>query len=429
MTELRYSDLGETVYTGTLSNGLKIMVVPKPGFSRKLCYFATDFGSLHTHFKLEGREYEAPAGVAHYLEHKLFDMPGGRDVSAEFAALGASVNAFTSYDMTAYHFSCTENFEKCLELLLSFVSTPYFTEESVAKEQGIIGQEIAMNDDSPDTRVFESLMGAMYESHPIRVPILGTRETIAQITPEVLATSHRAFYAPGNMVLCVVGDVDASQVEAIALEVLGEERKPVGEKCRPWRESMAVSRGTISHSMEVSMPMFNLAFKCEPIGSGFDSFRREIIGDLACEALFGESSELYLELYEEGLIDSSFGGGFESVDGMAMILCSGDSDDPAAVRDAILAQAEKIAREGIGESRLERMKRSAYGRRVRDLDSFNSTCFRLCAYHFAETDYFCFPNVYHSVHAEDIRSFIAQVIRPERCSLSIINPIHQEENP
>ena len=174
--------------------------------------------------------------------------------------------------------------------------------------------------------------------------------------------------------------------------------------------------------------MFNLAFKCEPIGSGFDSFRREIIGDLACEALFGESSELYLKLYEEGLIDSSFGGGFESVDGMAMILCSGDSDDPAAVRDAILAQAETIAREGIDETRLERMKRSAYGRRVRDLDSFSSTCFRLCAYHFGKTDYFRFPEVYSSITTQDIRTFIAQVIRPERCSLSVINPIHQEEN-
>ena len=428
MTELRYPDLGESVYTGTLSNGLKVMVVQKSGFSRKLCYFATDFGSLHTHFTLEGKEYAAPAGVAHYLEHKLFDMPGGRDVSAEFAALGASVNAFTSYDMTAYHFSCTENFEKCLKLLLSFVSTPYFTEESVEKEQGIIGQEIAMNDDSPDTRVFESLMGAMYESHPIRIPILGTKETIAAITPAVLETSHRAFYAPGNMVLCVVGDVDATQVEAIALEVLGEEMKPVGEKCRPWEESMTVSRREVTHSMEVAMPMFNLAFKCAPIGSGFDSFRREIIGDLACEALFGESSELYLKLYEEGLIDSSFGGGFESVDGMAMILCSGDSDDPAAVRDAILAQAETIAREGIDEIRLERMKRSAYGRRVRDLDSFSSTCFRLCAYHFGKTDYFRFPEVYSSITTQDIRTFIAQVIRPERCGLSVINPIHQEEN-
>ena len=428
MTELRYPNLGESVYTGVLSNGLTVMVVPKPGFSRKLCYFATDFGSLHTHFTLDGKEYAAPAGIAHYLEHKLFDMPDGRDVSAEFAALGASVNAFTSYDMTAYHFSCTENFEKCLELLLSFVSTPYFTEESVKKEQGIIGQEIAMNDDAPDTRVFESLMAAMYDSHPIRVPILGTKDTIAQITPEVLADSHRAFYAPGNMVLCVVGDVDAATVERVALKVLGAQKRPVGEKCRLWQEEKTVCRADVCHKMEVAMPMFNLAFKCEPIGSGYDSFRREIIGDLASEALFGESSELYLELYEEGLIDSSFGGGFESVDGMAMVLCSGDSDDPTAVRDAILNQAERIARSGIDETRLERMKRSALGRRIRDLDSFSSTCFRLCAYHFAQTDYFRFPEVYSGITAQDVRDFIARVIQPERCSLSVIEPLHQEEN-
>ena len=231
------------------------------------------------------------------------------------------------------------------------------------------------------------------------------------------------------MVLCVVGDVDASQVEAIALEVLGAEKRPVGEKCRPWNENMTVCREEICHKMEVAMPMFNLAFKCEPIGSGYDSFRREIIGDLACEALFGESSELYLKLYEEGLIDSSFGGGFESVDGMAMVLCSGDSDDPAAVRSAILAQAKIIAREGIDETRLERMKRSALGRRIRGLDSFSSTCFRLCAYHFSNTDYFRFPDVYSGITARDVRDFIARVICPERCGLSVINPIHQEENP
>ena len=176
------------------------------------------------------------------------------------------------------------------------------------------------------------------------------------------------------------------------------------------------------------MPTFSLGFKCEPAPLGEPAVRQEVIGDLAAEALFGESSQLYLKLYEEGLIDSSFGGGFESVDGMAMILCSGDSDDPAAVRDAILAQAETIAREGIDEIRLERMKRSAYGRRVRDLDSFSSTCFRLCAYHFGKTDYFRFPEVYSSITTQDIRTFIAQVIRPERCGLSVINPIHQEEN-
>ena len=173
MIQKEYPRLGETVFWETLPGGLTIAVVPRPGFARKLCYFVTDYGAIHTQFTLDGKEMTAPAGIAHYLEHKMFDMPDG-EVSGRFAQMGADVNAFTSYDMTAYYFSCTGQFEEALALLLDFVSTPYFTEESVEKEQGIIGQEIEMNVDSPDTAVFERLMDCMYENHPIHTPILGT---------------------------------------------------------------------------------------------------------------------------------------------------------------------------------------------------------------------------------------------------------------
>jgi predicted Zn-dependent peptidase len=171
--------------------------------------------------------------------------------------------------------------------------------------------------------------------------------------------------------------------------------------------------------MEVAMPMFQLAFKCEPIGKGEEAVRREIIGDLAAEALFGESSALYLKLYEEGLIDSSFGGGFETIDGMAMLTASGDSEDPDAVRDAILAQAKTVA-EGIGTEAFQRMKRSALGRRIRDLDSFDSTCFRVCAYHLSGFDYFRFPELFESVTEQQVCEFIRQTVTPERCCLSVI---------
>lgn len=329
MTRKQYPELDETLYRETLENGLTVLVVPRKGFTKKLAYFVTDFGSIHTDFRLDGKEYHAPAGVAHYLEHKMFDLPGDRDVSAEFAALGASTNAFTSYDMTAYYFSCTDHFDECLRLLLEFVSTPYFTEESVEKERGIIDQEIGMNEDAPDSVVFDNLMAAMYAVHPIRQPILGTSETIREITPEVLYTCHRAFYAPGNMLLCVVGDVDPESVASAAREVLGSEKKETGVKLRDWQEEMTCPKAETECSMEVAMPTFHLAFKCEPLTHGDAAIREEMVADLAAEALFGESSELYLRLYEEGVIDSSFGGGFETVDGCAMLLCSGDSDDPA----------------------------------------------------------------------------------------------------
>lgn len=423
MNRTYYPELDETLYTEVLENGLTVCIVPKTGFTKKMAYFVTDYGSIHSDFTLKGQHIQAPAGVAHYLEHKMFDLPGDRDVSAEFAELGAMTNAFTSYDMTAYYFSCTENFDACLRLLLEFVSTPYFTEESVEKERGIIDQEIGMNLDSPDSVVFDRLMEAMYRHHPIRVPILGTSETIREITPEVLHQCHRAFYAPGNMLLCVVGDVEPESVLTAAREMLGSASQEVGQKQSRWEENMTVLQPETETAMEVAMPMFELAFKCEAVGRGDEAIRMEMVADLAAEALFGESSQLYLQLYEEGIIDSSFGGGFETIDGCAMLLCSGDSDDPRAVREALLHQAEVLSREGIPEEQFLRMKRSALGRRIRALDSFDATCFRICAYHFSDFDYFRFPEVYRSITPAEIQEFLGRVVKRERCSLSIVNPI------
>ena len=425
MRKFEYPGLGETVCRCVLPNGLTVMVAPRPGFTKKLAYFVTDFGSIHTEFTLDGKEYRVPAGIAHYLEHKMFDLPG-RDVSAEFAARGASVNAFTSYDVTAYYFSCTEHFEENLKLLLEFVSTPYFTDESVEKERGIIDQEIGMNADNPDSQIFEKLMPALFENHPVRVPILGTCETIREITPENLYLCHRAFYNPANMILCVVGDVDPEAVARIAEEILPQEKTSVGQKKMEWPETMDRPYETVTDRMEVAMPMFHLGFRCESAPNGPESIRQEVVGDLAAEALFGESSRLYLELYEDGLIDSSFGGGFECLDGCSMLLCGGDSDEPDTVCDAILAEAERIAREGVAEEDFLRMKRSALGRRIRELDSFDSTCFRLCAYHMSGVDYFCFPEVYRQVEAWEIQQFLAETVRPGRGAVATLYPIEQE---
>ena len=427
MTRYEYPELGETLYKDRLSNGLTVCVVPRRGFSRKLAYLATDFGSIHTDFALEGEEIHVPAGIAHFLEHKMFDLPGGRDVSAELAALGAGTNAFTSYDMTAYYIACTEHFEAALKLLLEFVFTPHFTEESVSKEMGIIDQEIGMHDDNPDSRCFEELMGLMYREHPIRIPILGSSDSIRRITPEILSLCHRAFYSPGNMVLCVVGDVEPDRVAEIALQMLGPETRPVGEKLRPWQEDMTLPRQEMCAKMEVAMPMFNIAFKAEPVGKGEAAVRQEIVADLAAEALFGESSALYLKLYEDGLIDSSFGGGFETIDGMAVMLCSGDSDDPAAVRAALLERVQQLLEEGIREEDFLRMKRSALGRRIRDLDSFDSTCFRLCAYHMAEFDYFDFPRIYRETEVADVLECLRRLIREDRCAMAQIHPLKEAD--
>jgi len=421
MKKYHYPEVGETLYKTTLPNGLQVAVLPRPGFTKKLCYFVTNYGAIHRAFTMDGTDYLAPAGVAHYLEHKLFDMPG-RDITGEFAALGAVPNAFTSFDMTAYYFSCTENFKENLSLLLEFVTTPYFTEESVAKEQGIIGQEIDMNADNPDSRLFELLTEVMYEHHPIHTPILGTRESIGQITPQVLEDCHMAFYQPGNMFLCVVGDVDPQEVARLAESKLQDLPCPTVTAIRTWDEPLDVQEHYATCSMEVAMPMFQLGFKCAALPDGEEGVRQEIIGDLAAEALFGESSRLYLKLYDEGLIDASFGGGYETIEGMSMLLASGDSENPDAVRDAILEEAKRLAEAGIPQEDFLRMKRSALGRRIRSLDSFEATCFRLCAYHFSKFDYFRIPKIYEQVTKEEIQEFIQNVVIQNRMCMAVITP-------
>ena len=227
--------------------------------------------------------------------------------------------------------------------------------------------------------------------------------------------------------LCVVGDVEPEKVSELARQILGTEKKPAAIKDPLPEEMLTVRKPFVTREMDICVPSFHIGFKSEPLGLGREAIRQEMIADLAAEALFGESSELYLKLYEEGIIDASFGGGFETVDGCALLLCAGDSEHPEAIREAILAQAEKLTKEGIPEQNFLRMKRSALGRRIRGLDSFDATCFRVCAYHFCGFDYFRFPEVYRSIESQEICDFLSRIVRPERCSLSVIHPISSEE--
>lgn len=422
MIKTNYPLLDEKLYRKRLENGLQIIVCPKPGFTRKVAYFMTSYGSIHTKFTLEGETCETPEGVAHYLEHKMFDLPG-RDVSEEFAALGANSNAFTSYDSTAYYFSCTENFRECLELLLTFVSTPYFTEESVEKERGIITQEILMYNDAPDSRVFEDMMTLLYAHHPARNSIAGTVESIGKITPEILYLCHKAFYNPANMVLCVAGDVDPEEVAGIARTILPKDYRPAAVPDFGPAEKPVPVELFFQRQMDVAMPSFQLGFKCRLPGVPGEGFARwELAGELACEALFGEASELYLRLYEDGLIDSSFGGGLDTIDGLAMVVCGGDSNDPEQTWQRIVDQVRVILEEGIDDAAFARMKKSMMGRRVKDLDSFESTCFRLCAYYFDQYDYLNFPELFAQVSKEEVLDFLRENVRTEYSAMSVVIP-------
>ena len=301
MDKKLYPRIGEEVIWVTLDNGLPVCIVPKKGFSRKYALFATRYGGMDMRFRLDGQWLDTPAGIAHYLEHKMFDTEDGNALQ-ELAMNGAEPNAFTSNAITCYYFDSTEKFYENLEILLSFVSVPYFTDESVEKEQGIIGQEIGMIEDNPEWQVYKQLMQSLYHTSPARTPVAGSVESIREITAQTLYDCHKAFYTPANMCLVVVGDVEPQQVLDIARRVLPKDSGELIERDYGVEEPTEAARAYAEERMEVSMPSFLVGFKCPPQHGGEEQHRFAAIGELACDVLMGESSPLYARLYSQGLL-------------------------------------------------------------------------------------------------------------------------------
>ena len=422
MIKHTYERIGETLYEETLENGLRVYVFPKPDFGKCYAFFATRYGGMDTRFQLNGQWLDTPMGIAHYLEHKMFDTPDGGNALQKLSASGASPNAFTSAAITGYHFECTEGFWDNLRTLLEFVSVPYFTEESVQKEQGIIGQEIRMMDDNPGRQSYRMLLEALYHNHPIRNSVAGSVESIAQITAETLYHCHEAFYTPSNMVLCVAGNVDPEQVCDLAREILPKEAKPPIPRDHGQDEPREVNLREDTRVMPVAAPLFQIGVKGQPDQDGPGRLRQKLLGDLTCEALMGSSSPLYSKLYTQGLINSGFYCGFMDYPGCAFLVAGGESKDPAAVRDAILAEVERIGRDGLDQGLFERMKKAAYGSFVRGLNSFENLCVEQAQAYFEEQDPWTFAEIYDTMTQQDAEEFIRTWFRTEQMTLTVIRP-------
>ena len=420
MKEFFYERIGEEVCRERLTNGLEVCVVPKPGYAKKYAFFSTRYGGMDTRFLLDGKWLDTPAGIAHYLEHKMFDTREGNALQ-ELAKNGAEPNAFTANAMTAYYFDSTEHFEENLRILLSFVSIPYFTDESVAKEQGIIGQEIRMIEDNPDWQLYTRMLRALYKNHAARTSIAGTVESISHITAQTLYDCHKAFYTPANMILTVVGDVDPVHIADMANRVLPKLSGPVIERDYGV-EPEGVAEKETAMEMEVSAPQFLAGFKCTPAAEGDDYMRATILGDMASDILLGESSPLYQRLYEQGLINPSFGGAYEMMPGVAYLYAGGDSKDADAVTDAILKEAARIAAEGVDEDYFQRIRKASFGANLRGLNSFENIAVTLTEGYFHSYDPFKFPEVFDSITPEDIAAFLKANVTPERMAVSRIVP-------
>ena len=421
MNHKEYSRIGERVFSARLDNGLTVYVDVKPDFQKSYAFFATDYGGMDMKFQLDGQWRHTPAGVAHFWEPKQSDASDGNALQ-DLAANGASPNAFTNSAITGYYFESTEKFYENLKILLSFVSQPYYTQESVDKEQGIIGQEIRMIEDDPEYQVYYAMLEGLYAHHPIRTSVAGTIESISRTTADTLNLCHSAFYNPGNMVLCVAGSVDPERVLDMAREILPREGKGSIPRDYGPAEPAAAARSRTELKMEVSTPIFQLGWKMEPAPRGEEQLRQKLVAELACEALLGNSSPLYVRLYREGLINSSFSYGFDGYPSCAYAMAGGESADPDAVAAAIAAEAERIGREGVDPALFARLKKGLYGTKVRGLNSFENICVGMAQAYFAGYDMLRFPEVFEGVSQADVETCIRTCFTPERAALAVVQP-------
>lgn len=409
---------GERIVMIQHPTGLPIYVWNKPGYKSSYAVFATCYGSIDNHFCYNGKDITVPEGIAHFLEHKLFENEDC-DAFERYAATGANANAFTSFDKTAYLFSCTGDIRPSLEILLDFVQSPYFTAETVHKEQGIIGQEIRMCNDSPSRRVLFNLLKALYHDHPVRIDIAGTEESIAQITPELLYDCYHAFYNLHNMVLTVVGDVTVEQVLEVADKVL----KPASpwEMVRPeTNEPATVVSERVEEKMPVAAPLFYLGFK--DLVSGSQTAQELAAADVLLQVIIGRASPLYARLMKEGLINTTFELEYFEGRDHAVWLFGGESRDPDAVKEAILEEIDRLRTNGIDPVLFDAARRAFYGRQVAQLNDVEGCGDLLVTDYFEGKAPFDMLDAAAALQLDTVQSMLAQRLQTTSCSLSVIRP-------
>lgn len=423
MEAIKAERLNETLYTEQLPNGLTVYILPKPGYQKTYATFSTKYGSVDNHFQVTGKEeIRVPDGIAHFLEHKMFEEPEG-DVFAKFASNGASANAFTSFDRTVYLFSATENLKENLHTLLDFVQNPYFTDENVEKEKGIIGQEIKMYQDNPDWRVYFGLIEALYQKHPVHIDIAGTIESIAQISKETLYTCYHTFYHPENMALFVVGGVDPVEImELVRTNQAGKTFPPQGEILRYFDpEPAAVRQKERIVHLPVSLPKCYIGFKEEAAGlTGREALKQELATKVMLDALFSPSSDFYQRLYDDNLISDSFGSEYNLAEGYAFAVIGGETRDPEELLARLKAEITAMDKTGIPQAAFERSRRKKLGGFLRMMNSPESLANEFTRYAFRGANMFDILPVYEELTLEDANVRLRKLFDWESMSVSVV---------
>ena len=423
MKIIENSKVKEKVYIEKLENGLTVIIFPKKGMQKKYMIWGTNYGSNDNKFIVPGESKitEVPNGVAHFLEHKLFEQPDGTNSLDTLTALGVNANAYTTNDHTAYLFECTDNFYPAMDELMDYVQHPYFTDENVEKEKGIIGQEIRMYDDYPEWKVYLNALNAMYHNNPIKIDITGTIETISHIDKEILYKCYKTFYHPSNMIMVIAGDFEPEKIiedvkkRLIKTEAKGEIRRINSD------EPEEIVQPYIEEKLEVSQPLYTIGIKedANKLDSN-EQVKRYIAMEILLDLIFGKSSKLYKKLYEDGKIFGEPSLSYEVGRKYSHILITGQSNEPEFVYKEFKKTVEKMQKEGINVEDFERLKKKEYGEYIREYNDVSDIARMFLTDALKGICTFDYLEDINRVNVEYLNQLLKSVFKEEKMVLSIV---------
>ena len=411
----------EKLYIKKLENGLTVMVIPKKGTSKKFAIIGTRYGSIDNEFIIPGEteKTSVPDGIAHYLEHKMFEQENGTNSLDTLTALGANANAYTTNDHTAYLFEATDNFFESLDELLDYVQHPYFTDENVEKEKGIIGQEIMMYDDTPEAKVYMNALKNMYKNNPIKIDIAGTKESIAKIDKDVLYKCYNTFYNPSNMAMVLCGDFEPNEILSEVEKRMVE--KPIqGEIKRIYpEEPREISSEYKEDKMEISKPLFIIGIKDE-ISPKKERVKKHIAIEIILKILLGKSSNLYSDLYKQNLIQDELGTSYEFSSNYAHVLVEGQSKLPEEVLNKVKQQIETLKQNGIDAKDFERIRKTIYASYIKEYNSVDAISGMFLSDYLKGINSFDYLEEFDTVTKEYTEQILKDVFKSEYTTLSVI---------
>ena len=422
MQVIENSKVKEKLYIEKLENGLTVMIIPKKGMKKKYMIWGTNYGSNENVFIVPGEntKTEVPNGIAHFLEHKLFEQENGTNSLDTLTALGVEANAFTTNDTTAYLFYCTDNFYPAMDELMDYVQNPYFTDENVEKEKGIIGQEIMMYDDSPDWQVYLNAMKILYHNHPMKIDVAGTIDSISKIDKDILYKCYDTFYNVSNMAIVVSGDFEPENILEEIKKRLKETKTNGKIQTFYPEEPETIVKEKIEQKMEVSQPMYTIAIKVKPTDKPEEMIRRDITIQILLELLVGKSSKLYKQLYDEGVISGGIGGTYEFSENYAHVLISGQSNEPEKVYHRIKQEIARQKQEGLSEQDFYRIKKKIYGGYVKDYDDIENISNTFLTNYFMGINSLDYLNQIDNIDMEFIAQVLNDIFKEDKMAISIV---------